>query len=570
MSAFSIFERHRYFQGVIDWAEEVGLSINDIPKKFRIKIKRELFYFLDTKSSTSRWLSFYHLNFEGRWCLQDGCSDTKKDTIPLLDNRMSGYNLATPQSIPKTLIRKQSKNDVTMEFECPIPEDNITTLYIPEEASDSVINQQVDTKIKEIYQSLCSQKNKSSQIGRLYCLFMGNQDYSNELLFVNDLSIQDVIENRLIDSNYLLLQCRMPESELKIYICIYIFNLPSRQKSLMELIDELSIKKSRCPNLEPNIAHSSTDFGRVIKEAYKYLNELYKHIDTFGDENFNCLPSLSVEVKESNLKLFSERKPLFYQQIEAIERAKQLSRFLSKNEICKNITGNDHYHYPQKNNNTTSLEQFKPTFYTQNHLDLESLLLEAFAGFKKSKDNWLIKNLEDPKVKQCKTEPQLCEKLSSYIERNVVTCSYENNVSTGRYDLRVSGLFDEGYKKATIECKRITNDGDSEIIDKYCGALKQIENYVEDNADFGYVVFFIFDRELDHIEKLLLDSDEQLVRVENPIRPNGFNLVHDQKYKVKLVALPLNSPTASYQKSQLTMSIKNKFRQNRKNEPVGS
>ena len=93
---------------------------------------------------------------------------------------------------------------------------------------------------------------------------------------------------------------------------------------------------------------------------------------------------------------------------------------------------------------------------------------------------------------------------------------------------------------------------------------------MEDNADFGYVVFFIFDRELDHIEKLLLDSDEQLVRVENPIRPNGFNLVHDQKYKVKLVALPLNSPTASYQKSQLTMSIKNKFRQNRKNEPVGS
>ncbi|EIA1619581.1 hypothetical protein K6809_003246 [Vibrio parahaemolyticus] len=190
---------------------------------------------------------------------------------------------------------------------------------------------------------------------------------------------------------------------------------------------------------------------------------------------------------------------------------------------------------------------------------IEDLLIEGIASFKSLKDNWLAKNTD--KELAFRKETELTKRFSSYLHRNNVDVSNENDRNAGRSDIDVTFWYAPSIQKAIIENKRVTtSDTHDEIVDKYCSALHQIEHYLECRNGTGYILFFICQRDVAEIEELLLVSDEKLKKIDNSLCCRGFNLIHDNKYKIKLISLPIDPPTETYKESPLTKAIKERFK----------
>lgn len=210
-------------------------------------------------------------------------------------------------------------------------------------------------------------------------------------------------------------------------------------------------------------------------------------------------------------------------------------------------------------NNVDNLMEVSSSLLQFSATTIEELLLEGITAFKTRKDNWLVKNPEKPTELTFRKETELTKILRSYLYRSNVMTSLEDDRGVGRSDLEITFYNSQIVQRAIVENKRITEDTDADIVDKYCSALHQIEHYLENNNADGYILFFVCLKDLAQVETLLLNCDDKLQRVDNPNNRHGFNLIHDDKYKVKLIKLPLNAPTKTYKKSILSRTIKESF-----------
>lgn len=194
---------------------------------------------------------------------------------------------------------------------------------------------------------------------------------------------------------------------------------------------------------------------------------------------------------------------------------------------------------------------------------MESLLLNAISSFKGNRTNWITSESTDNDNK-CLPEPSLTKKLKTYIDRETYQCSAETTISMGRCDLEVFGLFVNGPEKAFIECKLIKNDDIHKIRDKYDSAITQIKHYTENSKHSGYLIFFIFGRDVNEIKEILLENQTLLLTIDNPKYSTGFTLIYDEKYKIMFVSLPSESPTETHKnrkmnKTKLSTIISNSY-----------
>lgn len=351
------------------------------------------------------------------------------------------------------------------------------------------------------------------------------------------------------------------DKSTELYISIYPVPMKRIEKILINECYQLLDSITRLPKSNSNVFQ--TEFNKLVNGVKAVLHNL-----TY---NMSALCAVSSKQWTYNkqrdfLNAFSDRTShFFYMDDVYLKVLVQMYGIIrAYNHHCTIVLEKRSFNHLLQSPTTiigdigTSNNSYELPFLQYSVSTIEDLILEGIASFKSLKDNWLIKST-DAKLVFLK-ETELTKKLSSYLHRNNVGVSTENDRNAGRSDLDVTFWHGQGVQKAIVENKRITiNDDRGMIVDKYCSALHQIEHYLEDRTGNGYILFFICQRNVVEIENLLLSSDDKLEKIDHPSFFSGFNLMHNKKYKIKLISLPIEPPTKTYKESPLTIAIKERY-----------
>ncbi|UJZ99764.1 PD-(D/E)XK nuclease domain-containing protein [Photobacterium damselae subsp. damselae] len=356
-------------------------------------------------------------------------------------------------------------------------------------------------------------------------------------------------------------------NSIEFYISIYPAPMESIENILIRECNQLLNSVTQLPKL--NSIEFQTEFNELVDGVKAVLHNLTYNISSLG-----AISSArwTYNRQYDFLQAFSDRTSYFYDRndiyINVLVKMYGIIRAYNHN---RTITLKKQPFNVYSQSPTTVIDDIRTLNNSYESLALqysvnsiEDLILEGITSFKSLKDNWLTKNADS--TLEFLQETELTKRLSSYLHRNNVNVSTENDRNVGRSDLEITFWHKQGAQKAIIENKRITdNDDHSKIVDKYCSAIHQIKHYLEDQNGNGYILFFIFKRDVIEIENLLLNNDIKLEKIEHPSSCTGFNLIHDKKYKIKLINLPIESPTKTYKKSPLTIAIKERYRSNSSN-----
>ncbi|MBU1391714.1 MAG: hypothetical protein KJ856_10135 [Gammaproteobacteria bacterium] len=352
----------------------------------------------------------------------------------------------------------------------------------------------------------------------------------------------------------------------ELYISIYPVPMNRVEQILTNECNQLLDSITLLP--ESNSSLPQTEFNTLVDGVEAVLHNLTHNIRSLSAVS-NTLWAYNKQ--RDFLRAFSNHRSYYFHrhdvyikllvQMYGIIRAYNVYR----TAMLKKPTSN---HFLQPSTSTTPDLSHGLPLLRNSVTTIEDLLLEGITSFKSHKDNWLEKSTDNKLIFRKETE--LTKKLRSYLHRNNVVMSLENDRNAGRSDLEVTFLNSQAIQRAIIENKRITTDDTHyKIIDKYCNALHQIKHYLEGYDAEGYILFFVFQRDVAEIEKLLLGCDKKLKKIDSSLFCNGFHLIHDNKYKIKLISLPIEPPTITYKESKITKAIKECFKSSKYLSSVG-